>query len=216
MVALERVALIGAVLAAIGTMLLGIAFGEVALQMGLSEERREEVPVTVPRAMAALAVAGGAVLILAAGLAWLAAPAFAGALTQPDGTAPYLIRLGAAALPALLVLLGAAVVGQAFGAVALRRPWRDVPATLGRRASRLIPQAAVTTALFLAAQLTTVIILDALWRPLSTRLAAGGLAEPSTPILLLGFVWIWLVLVILAGVIQAWIATWWNRELERE
>jgi hypothetical protein len=71
-------------------------------------------------------------------------------------------------------------------------------------------------ALFLAAQLTTLMVLDALWRPLSERLAAGGLSEPSTPILLLGFVWIWLVLVILAGVIQVWIAAWWNRELERE
>ncbi|MGH2488615.1 MAG: hypothetical protein ACRDFR_03230, partial [Candidatus Limnocylindria bacterium] len=66
------------------------------------------------------------------------------------------------------------------------------------------------------AQLMTAIVLDVLWRPLSARMAAGGLAEPSTPILLLGFVWIWLVLVILAGVIQAWIAVWWNRELERE
>jgi hypothetical protein len=210
------VAVVAAVLSGIGTMLLAIAFGEVALQMGLVERGGDDIPVTVRGAMAALGVAGGAVVVVAAVLAWLAAPAFMEAFTQPDRTAPYLLRLAAAAFPALLVLAVAAVMAQALGAVALRRPWRAALVTLRSRAHRLVPQAALTAAVFLAAQLTTLVVLDALWGPLSGRLAAGGLSEPSTPILLLGFVWIWLVLVILAGVIQAWIAAWWNRELERE
>lgn len=210
------VALVAAVLSGIGTMLLAIAFGEVALQMGLSDARRVEIPVSVPRAMAALGVAGASVAIAAAFLGWLASPAFVEAWTEPDPATPYLVRVAAAGFPALLALAAVAVPAQAFGAVALRRPWRDALVTLGRRAHRLIPQAALTTALFLVAQLATALVLDSLWRPLSGRLAAGWLSEPSTPILLLGFVWIWLVLVILAGVIQAWIAAWWNRELERE
>jgi hypothetical protein len=210
------VALVAAILSGIGTMLLAIAFGEVALQKGLSERRRDEIPASVPRVMAALGLPGGAVLVVAAGLVWVASPAFTEAFTQPDRTAPYLLRVAAAAFPALLALAAAVVAAQAVGAVAVRRPWRVALVTLRRRAHRLVPQAAVTMALFLAAQLTTLMVLDALWRPLSERLAAGGLSEPSTPILLLGFVWIWLVLVILAGVIQVWIAAWWNRELERE
>lgn len=208
------VALVAAVLSGMGTMLLAVAFGEVALQMGLSEDRRE-IP-TIPRAMAALALPGGAVLIVAAALVWASVPAFTDALIHSDQAAPYLVRLAVSAFPALLALVVAAVVAQAVGAVALRRPWNAALSTLRRRGGRLVAQAAVTMALFVAAQSVTVMVLAALWRPLSGRLASGGVAEPATPILLLGFVWIWLVLVILAGVIQAWIAAWWNRELERE
>jgi hypothetical protein len=210
------VAVVAAVLSGIGTMLLAIAFGEVALQMELTDARHDEIPVSVTRAMAALGVAGTGVAIAAAVLVWLSSPAFVEAWTEPDPATPYLVRVAAAAFPALLALAAVAVPAQAFGAVAMRRPWREALVTLRRRAHRLIPQAALTMALFLVAQLMTAIVLDALWRPLSGLLAAGGLLEPSTPILLLGFVWIWLVLVILAGVIQAWIAAWWNRELERE
>jgi len=209
------VALVAAALFGIGTMLLAISFGEVALQMGLAEDGRE-IPVTVPRAMAALGLPGAAVLIVAAALVWISAPAFADAFTETDRTAPYLLRLAASAFPALAILALTAVVAQAVGAVALRRRWNAVLLTLRRRGRRLVAHAGVTMALFVGAQLVTAMVLGTLWRPLSGRLASGGLAEPATPILLLGFVWIWLVLVILAGVIQTWITAWWNRELERE
>ena len=46
------------------------------------------------------------------------------------------------------------------------------------------------------------------------RLAEGGLGQPTTVILLVGFVWIWLVLIILAGVVQAWTSAWWNAVLD--
>jgi hypothetical protein len=65
-------------------------------------------------------------------------------------------------------------------------------------------------AAFVILQMATAVVLALLWRPLDTRLAAGGLAQPTTVILLVGFVWIWLVLVILAGVVQAWTSAWWN------
>ncbi len=71
-------------------------------------------------------------------------------------------------------------------------------------------------AAFVAGQLVTAAILALLWRPLSTRLADVGPVEPSTAVLLLGFVWIWLVLVILAGVGQAWTTAWWSAELDAE
>jgi len=78
----------------------------------------------------------------------------------------------------------------------------------------VVPQAALTMTVFLAGQVLTVIVLRAVWQPISERLAESRLSEPMTTILLLGFVWIWLVLVILAGAVQAWISAWWSKELE--
>jgi len=208
------VALVATVLSGIGAMLLAIAFGEVALLMGLSDRERDGVPFTVPRTMRALGLAGAVVAVVGSLLAWTAAPSFVEAFTQPDPTTPYLLRVAAAAWPVLLALAAAAIVAQAFGALALRQPWRAAVTTLRRRARRVVPQAGLTTAVFLAGQLLTGIVLGAVWQPLSERLAEGRLSEPSTPVLLLGFVWIWLVLVILAGAVQAWITAWWSRELE--
>ncbi|MGH2462269.1 MAG: hypothetical protein ACRDFZ_01415 [Candidatus Limnocylindria bacterium] len=207
------VALVMAALSGIGTMLLAIAFGEVALLMGLSDREWDRILITVPRAMAALGVAGCGVALVIAVLMWLAAPIFFEAYTQPDPSTPYAIRVAVGAWPALVVLAAVAAVAQAFGALALRHPWRVALSTLRRRAHRLLPQAALTTAGFLGSQVLTVLLLGSVWEPLSERLADGRLAEPATPILLLGFVWIWLVLVLLAGVVQAWISAWWSWEL---
>ena len=64
--------------------------------------------------------------------------------------------------------------------------------------------------------LLTALVLVALWIPLGGRLADGHLSELSTAVLLLGFIWIWLVLVILAGVVQARISAWWTSALGPE
>jgi hypothetical protein len=206
------VALVVAVLSGLGTMLLAVAFGEVALLMRMSDDR-QGVPLSVPRAAGKLGMAAVPVVILAAVLLWASAPAFLDAFGHPDPSTPYLVRVVGIAWPALLALAAAASVAQAWGALALRLPWRLVLATLRHRAHRVIPQAMLTMAAFLVVQLLTVVALSAVWQPLSGRLAEGGLSEVSTAILLLGFVWIWLLLVILAGVVQAWISAWWTEEL---
>jgi hypothetical protein len=206
------VALLAAVLSGLGTMLLAVAFGEVALLMRLSDERHG-VPLSVPRAAGRLGLAAVPVLILASVLLWVSAPAFLDAFGDPDPSTPYLVRVIGITWPALLALAAAASVAQAWGALALRLPWPVALPTLRHRAHRVIPQAMLTMAVFLVGQLLTVVALSAVWDPLSGRLAEGGLSEPSTAVLLLGFVWIWLLLVILAGVVQAWISAWWTEEL---
>jgi hypothetical protein len=208
----NAVALVVAVLSGLGTMLLTVAFGEVALLMRLSDNRYG-VPLSVPRATVRLGLAAVPVVILAAVLLWALAPAFLEAFGRPDPATPYLIRVMGIIWPALLALAAAASVAQAWGALALRLPWRLALATLRQRAHRVIPQAMLTMAAFLVGQLLSVVALSAVWQPLSGRLAERGLSEPSTAVLLLGFVWIWLLLVILAGVVQAWISAWWTEEL---
>jgi hypothetical protein len=199
-----NVAVLGvAVLSGIGTLLLAVAFGEVAMLMGLTAGRPEARSSSVPRAAGVLAMAALPVAVVVVLLGWLAAP---GVLEgSPGGGWPWLVPVAVAA-----------VVAQAFGAAVLRLPRRAGIAAVGRRGHRLIPQAAITMTAFVAGQLLTAAILALLWRPLSTRLADVGPIEPSTAVLLLGFVWIWLVLVILAGVGQAWTTAWWSAELDAE
>ncbi len=193
-----------AVLSGIGTLLLAVAFGEVAMLMGLTAGRPEARPSSVPRAAGVLAMAALPVVVVVVLLGWLAAP---GVLEASPGGPLW---------PWLVPVAIAGVVAQAFGAAVLRLPRRAGIAAVGRGGHRLIPQAAVTMAAYVAGQLLTAGILALLWRPLSTRLADVGPGEPSTAVLLLGFVWIWLVLVILAGVGQAWTTAWWSAELDAE
>jgi hypothetical protein len=194
-----------AVVSGLATLLLVVAFGEVALLIGLADPAAAEPLPTVPRALGVLTLVTLPVLAAAVALVWVAAPAVVDAVAVPDPTTPTFLRVLGAAWPYLLVLGVVIVVAQAVGAAALRRRGHGLGAV-----PRLLPQAAVTMAAFVIGQLATAYVLALLWRPLEGRLGDGGLAQPTTLILLLGFVWIWLVLVILAGVVQAWTSAWWN------
>jgi hypothetical protein len=198
------VVLVVAVASGIGTLLLAVAFGEVAMLMGLTAGRPESRPSSVPRAAGVLAMAALPVVALVVLLGWLAVP---GVVTSSASSPLWLL---------LVPVAVAIVVAQAFGAAVLRLPRREGLAAVRDRGPRLVLQAAITMTAFVAGQLLTAVVLGLLWRPLATRLADVGPVEPSTATLLLGFVWIWLVLVIVAGVGQAWTAAWWSAELDAE
>jgi hypothetical protein len=212
----NAIVLLAALTAAVGALLGAVAFGEVALLMGTTDPRDGFYVPTVTRAMSILALAMLPVGALLALLLWLATPLFEAAYFRPDAEMPYLVAVLETAWPAVLLLLVVIVIVQAFGAAALRRPGRGGISLAWRQGARLIPQAAMTTGVFLGGQVATALVLLALWIPLGGRLADGQLSEPSTAVLLLGFIWIWLVLVILAGVVQAWISAWWTSALGPE
>jgi hypothetical protein len=197
-----------AILSGLLTLLVGIAFGEVAILLGLSDPAVPMLPRTVPRAMAVLLGVALPVIALVLLVLWAIGPDLVDAVAGE--------RLLATGWP-LLVLLGAiVVVAQAFGAVGLRLRGRAAVAAFRGRWARLVPQAAVTFVAFLAGQLLTATLLGLLWQPLAVRLADDGPAQLTTVFLLLGFVWIWLVLVVLAGIGQAWTSAWWSAELAAE
>lgn len=202
-----------AIVSGLVTILLAVAFGEVTLMMGLSDPARDGRALTVPKAMAVLTVASLPALGAALLLGWLVAPAAVDAVIAGDPATPVSTRVLEVTWPYLL-LLSVVVVGvQAVGAAGLRQRGWQALATVRRRGHRLVPQAAVTFVAFIGAQALTGGMLAVLWDPLADRLAIGGLAQPTTAILLLGFVWIWLVLVIICGVVQAWTSAWWQAEL---
>jgi hypothetical protein len=201
-----------AIVSGLACLLLVIAFGEVAILIGLADPLTDDPPPTVPRAMAALSLPALLVGLGALAVGWLTTPTIFGLVTGPNADAPLAVRVVAAAWPYLVVLGIGIVLAQALGAARLHRPRRArVGPSLGPL--WLVAQAVVTLAAFLVFQLVTAVTLAVLWEPLARRLAGAGLTEPTTLVLLLGFVWIWLVLVIMAGVVQAWISAWWEIEL---
>jgi hypothetical protein len=95
-----------------------------------------------------------------------------------------------------------------------------VSAALARGARELIRQPAQRIGLavtglvadFLAVALTYS-VLRVLWAPIATDLGAGRLARPDTLLLLVGFVAIWLALLLAAGALHVMISAWWALEL---
>ena len=55
------------------------------------------------------------------------------------------------------------------------------------------------------------LLLSVLWAPIGAQLAAGGGIDVATGLLLVGFVAIWLCLVLAGGAVHAWSAATWSR-----
>jgi hypothetical protein len=123
------------------------------------------------------------------------------------------------------LLLGALIlVGQATGAAALRRAVGadavsiDTALKAGIRDLLIHPLrrlglALATTLADLLALGLALALLRVLWAPISVELAAGQLVSPQALLLLVGFVAIWLALVLVFGALHAWVSTLWSLEL---
>jgi len=142
----------------------------------------------------------------------------------PDLDGPLLLRIATRLAPLLLVLVAAILLGQAFGAVALRRAFAGGDGSLAAslRAGlidlasnplRRLGVAATGTAADLLAIGLALALLRVLWAPIRLELAGGGLLSPGALLLLVGFVAAWLATVLLFGVLHAWVSAWWSLEL---
>jgi len=210
------VLLVGCLLAALGEagMLRAAGLGTPRRSLGRETEVAFSVllvaSLPVVATLAALATATAAV-----------APAEFGA---PDIGGPLLLRIAGHLIP-LLVLLGAWIlVGQAIGTAALRRAVGqsavsiDAALKAGLRdvvqhPFRRLGVAAATTVADLLALLLALAVLRVLWAPIRAELSAGQLVSPQALLLLVGFVAIWLALVLAFGALHAWVSTWWSLEL---
>jgi hypothetical protein len=129
--------------------------------------------------------------------------------------------------PLLALGLAALCAGQAIGAIGIRALRRGGPRAVagalgaaGRELVRhplpVIGNAVIGLAVDLAVVLVTVAVLRALWAPIALDLDAGRFSSPSTLLLLLGFVAIWLALLLAAGAARAWLSAWWSLEVSPE
>jgi hypothetical protein len=149
------------------------------------------------------------------------APAEFGA---PDIGGPLLLRIIGHLVPLLVALLAFALIGQAFGATALRRAVGERAGPVGAalrgglrdlvtRPLRRLGTALASMLLDLLALVLATALLRLLWAPIRVELAAGQLVSPQALLLLVGFVAVWLALVLAFGALHAWVSAWWSLEL---
>lgn len=214
--------LLGFVLAAVGEAAL------LARTVGRALASRPPVAV-VARMAAVLLLAAlpavAAAALLAVQIAIVAPEEF----QSPDvGGGPILRTLQAVA-PFVALIGVAAYVGQLIGGPALRRVAgapgaKDGPEPIGRAvagalgdlargAPRLAATAAVTLLVHLVWTVAVYGLLTVLWRPIAAGLLAGLSFDLVVPALLLGFVAIWICLLVGAGALHAWASVWWSSEL---
>jgi len=163
--------------------------------------------------------------LVAIGLALLRIAAVApGEYQSPDIGGPLGVRIALDAWPQLTIAAVAVVVGIAFGAAAQRSsvglPGRSLAAAIVvgavavvRHPLRRLGLAVVTLAVLAGWLAGTWFLLRVLWQPLGQAMAAGRLADAGMPVLLVGFVAIWLCLVAAGGAVHAWASAWWSLEL---
>jgi hypothetical protein len=214
-------------LATLGVLLacLLAAFAEAALlraagqgTAGRSLTRETEVVFSVLLIAVLPAVAIGAALV--SGIAAVA-PAEYGA---PDIGGPLLLRIVGHLVPLLVALTVLTVVGQAFGAAALRRATGPRAVAVGAALSgglrdllahplRRLGVAVASMLTDLLALAVAIALLRVLWAPIEAKLAGGQFVSPQALLLLVGFVAIWLALVLGFGALHAWVSAWWSVEL---
>jgi hypothetical protein len=148
------------------------------------------------------------------------------AFQSPDTATPILLRLGGPLFPFVVLLVVALLAGQAFGGTALRTAHRassePITAVLSESGRILVrrpwgPIGVVLVGLLLdlLVLIITTALLSVLWLPIEAALQAGRLATPETVLLLLGFVAIWLGLLLAAGAVHVAVSAWWAIEQAR-
>ncbi len=211
------VVLIACLLSALATAGLLRAAGHGTPNRSLTRETELAFSVLLIAALPAVAVSTALISAIAA-----VAPAEFGA---PDIGGPVLLRILRQLIPLLVALAALTLVGQAFGAAALRRAVGpragSIAAALRGGLRDIVTQPLRRLGLAATSMLTDLLsfalataLLGVLWAPIRVELAAGQLVSPPALLLLVGFVAVWLALVLAFGALHAWVSVWWSLELE--
>jgi len=212
---------LAALLLIVGCLVAGL--GEAAL-LRAGDHARRSLVLDVESAFGIILLAAlpavAALAAIAVGIA-VVAPGEFGA---PDLDGPLMFRIALQLLPLWLVLVAAVLLGQAFGAVTIRRALAVEEGTLrgalraglrdlARNLRRRLGVAATGTAADLLAIGLALALLNVLWAPIRVELSGAGPLSSEVLILLVGFVATWLGLVLVFGALHAWTSNWWSLEL---
>jgi hypothetical protein len=159
--------------------------------------------------------------VLAAMVVLLAVAAVApGEFNAPEPAGGPILRTAARVAPYLALLLLTSVAGGALGAIAGRISVRRRAGALRSLQSSatlaVTAPPAIHAVVGVLAQLIflgfAAVLLGVLWAPIGLQLGVGEI-EIATGLLLVGFVAIWLCLVLAGGALHAWSAATWSRLL---
>ena len=207
----------------VGLALLGLA--EVALWRWVAHVTgappHARAVTAVWRLIALEALSAVPVLVALLVLVGVAVTAVPDAFQTPDG-GDLVARIVRPLAPGLALVGVALFMAQALAAAAGRRALRGAPlgeAMLGaladlRRAPAELATLAIGSALISSGYaIGSWLLLRVLWAPIGAGLAAGSGIGAGAGLLLVGFVAIWLCLVLGGGAVHAWASTWWTLEL---
>jgi hypothetical protein len=194
--------------AAANTVLIGLVDGR---PPGLSDVGR----------MLAVSLVSAAPAVLAAMVVLLAVAVVApGEFNAPEPAGGPILRTAVRVAPYLALLLLTSVGGGALAAIAGRISVRRRTGTLRSLQSSatmaVTAPPAIHAVVGVLVQLIflgfAAVLLGVLWAPIGARLGIGRI-EIATGLLLVGFVAIWLCLVLAGGALHAWSAATWSRLL---
>jgi hypothetical protein len=145
-----------------------------------------------------------------------------GTFNDPDPAGGPLVRTVLALAPFVAAMVLAAMLGSAVHAAAIRAraetdgPWSALaaaPRSLGRAGTAAVVQTVAHFAARIGYLVVATVLLRVLWAPIEARLSEEGFGV-AVVLLLLGFVAIWLCLVLAGGALHAWGSVSWTRLLE--
>jgi hypothetical protein len=182
----------------------------------MTQELEMALSVTLVAVLPAVAVGAALVSAVAA-----VAPSEFGA---PGLGVPLVLRIALRVAPLLATLVVFAWLGQAFGAVAIRRVIGPGALPVGRALRSALrdvahhPLRRLGLGLFsfladLLAVALAVALLRVVWAPIGVELSGGQLVTPAALLLLVGFVAIWLAVILAFGALHVWVSTWWSLEI---
>jgi len=145
-----------------------------------------------------------------------------GTFNDPNPEGGPLLRTILAVAPFAAAMVLAAMFGSAVHAAAIRGPveaggpWSSLaaaPRVLGRAGSAAVVQIVAQFVARIGYFIVAAVLLRVLWAPIDARLSEEGFGV-AVVLLLVGFVAIWLCLVLAGGALHAWGSVSWTRLLE--
>jgi len=157
------------------------------------------------------AIPGTIIFIVLLAVAASVAP---GAFNAPEDRGGPVLRTIIGVAPVVVGLAIAIVLGAAFAAVAARtRGLRSAGRTLALVGGAGWAQVVLGTLVHAAFLFLAALLLSVLWAPIGGELGISSGIDIATALLLVGFVAIWLCLVLAGGALHAWSAATWSRLL---
>jgi hypothetical protein len=217
--------LAGALVAGFAALCLLAAAGEVGIEYAAVPGLRRTSPSRATLSAFTVIFVCAVPVVAAAGLVLGAAFAVAPAeYLSADLATPILLRIVLRVMPQLAVLLVVLLGVQAVGGAALRigltHPARPATATLAAAVRRirmqplpLVGVAGVGLLLDAIVVAGSYLLLTALWQPVAVGLGDGLQQRPETVLLLLGFIAVWLGLLLAAGALHVAMSAWWAMEV---